>query len=99
MLDVPDLPEPWFRPGDQQADALRREALAEIAPGHDLAGRDLLPVAKCSGCDDVVFQLDDGTFTIVHLTWTGRREASPWPTATRFQTTQALLAATGDHQH
>jgi hypothetical protein len=56
-------------------------------------------VATCSGCDDVVFQVDGGTFAIIHLTWTGHLERAPWPIARRFQTTGALLAAAGDHQH
>jgi hypothetical protein len=98
MLDLPDLPEPWFRPADHQVDALRREALAEIGPGHDLAGRNLLPVAKCSCCDDVVFQVDDGTFAIVHLTWTGHLDRAPSPTTRRFQTIRALLSAANNHR-
>jgi hypothetical protein len=36
---------------------------------------------------------------LVHLTWTGHPEASPWPTASRFRTTHALLATAGDHRH
>jgi hypothetical protein len=98
-MDRPELPEPWFRPADEQAHALSHEALAEIGPDHELAGCGLVPVAACSGCDRVAFQMEDGTFAIVHLTWTGRLEAAPWPTARQFRTTRALLAAAGDHRH
>jgi hypothetical protein len=99
MPDLLDLPEPWFPPADHLANALRREALAEIGPDHDLAGHDLVPVGKCAGCDHVVFQIDDGTFAIVQLTWIGHLDRPPWPITRRFQTIHALLAAAGDHQH
>ena len=99
MMDRSDLPEPWFGPADEQAHALSHEALAEIGHDHELASRDLVLVAACSGCDLVVFQVEDGTFAIVHLTWTGRLEAAPWPTARRFRTMRALVAAASDHRH
>jgi hypothetical protein len=83
--------EAWFRPGDEQARALRQEALTEIGLDHELVGRHLDRVAACSGCDLVVLQVDDGTFAIVQLTWTGRLETAPWPTARRFETARACL--------
>lgn len=93
------LPEPWFRPADEQSQSLRQEVLAEIGPDHELAGRGLDVVAACSGCDDVVLQVDDGTFAIVHLTWTGRPEAGHWPATRRVQSVVALGQAAGGHRH
>jgi hypothetical protein len=78
---VPDLPEPWSRLEPGQATGLEREAAREIGPGHELSGHRLTAIARCGGCDDVAFRVDDGTFAIVHLTYTRRRRqdaADPW---------------------
>ena len=65
----PGLTEPWFRPEPGRTAGLERELAAEIGPGHELSGHRLTAIAKCGGCDTVAFQVDDGTFAIVHLTW------------------------------
>ena len=44
-----------------------QEAATEIAPGHELHGLALEAVAKCEGCDSVVFRASDDTFAIIHL--------------------------------
>lgn len=45
----------------------------------------LTTVARCGGCDDVLFRLDDESWAIVHLTWTrASRERAPWPRFTQF---------------
>ena len=99
MHDALELPEPWCRPTDERAQALRREALLEIGLGHQLAGRRLTTLAVCEGCDDVLFRLDDGSFAIVHLTWTSRQESSPWPTTRRMASVPKLLQAAREHDH
>jgi hypothetical protein len=60
-----------------QAARLKREAPAEIVPAHELAGHVLTAITARSGCDHVVFRVDDGTFAVVHLTWTTRQEPDP----------------------
>jgi hypothetical protein len=40
----------------------------EIGPDHELAAHRLNAVARCAGCDDVIFSVNDGTFAIVALT-------------------------------
>jgi len=97
----PDLqpPEPWFRPDPSQAARLEREAAAEIGPGHELAGHTLTAITACSGCDRVIFQVDDGTFAIVHLTWTTRHEPDPWPATQRPGGYIALELLINDHSH
>ena len=91
--------EPWYRPDDAQADGLLREAFREIGPDHELSGNRLRAIAKCAGCDDVIFGLDDGTFAIVHLTWTGRPESPPWPSTRRLGSFTALELAADQHGH
>jgi hypothetical protein len=41
-----DLPEPWYRPGRENAAALEREAAAEIGPGHEPSGSTVTPYLK-----------------------------------------------------
>jgi hypothetical protein len=74
-----DLREPGFKPSDEQAAAAEREVAIGVGPGHQLWGREFTARACCTGCDRVLFSLDDETRAIVHLTWTGRRENDPWP--------------------
>ena len=94
-----DLPEPWFRPDVKQARAVEAEATLEVGPGHELCGRTFRAIACCSGCDRVVFLLDDETRAIVHLTWAGRQEAAPWPNAERLGGFQATEMAMDLHEH
>lgn len=58
---------------------LERELAAEAPPDHRLYGQRAIATAKCGGCDDVIFRLDNG-WALVRLTWTQRAEQLPWPT-------------------
>jgi hypothetical protein len=89
---------PWFTPDDDDARRLEAEALAEIGPGHVLEGVDLTTVAWCNGCDDTVFRCGDGTFAIVHLSYT-RPDRAPWPATTRLGGFVALELAMDQHEH
>lgn len=74
-----------------QRRALVAECRRELARGHELYGRIETAVARCSGCDDVVFRLRGDTgFALVHLTWRGKREEPPYPHATVLPTFLAL---------
>lgn len=94
-----DFREPWFRLQPEQALTFEREAEKEIAPGHVLHGIALSAVAKCDGCDDVVFGASDGTFAIVHLTWTLKPERPPWPQTTQLGSLIAAETAMDQHAH
>jgi hypothetical protein len=91
--------EPWFRPDAEHAQAFEREVSAEVAPGHELHGLTLHTVAKCEGCDDVVFRASDDTFAVVRLTWTRKQETPPWPRTTRLGGFIAVEAAMDQHEH
>lgn len=93
------LPEPWLRPDPGRAAGLEREVAAEIGPGHELSGHRLTAIAKCGGCDSVAFQVDDGTFAIVHLTWGRHPEPAPWPSTQRLGGYVALETVVDAHQH
>ena len=94
-----DFRKPWSRLEARQAQAFEREAKREIAPGHDLHGLDLRAVAKCEGCDDVVFRASDEAFAMVHLTWSRKLESPPWPCTRRLGGFLALEAAMDQHEH
>ena len=91
--------EPWFKPQPRHGAALAAEARAEIGPGHELAGHELTAVAKCAGCDEVIFSVDDATFAQVHLTWAQHPEPEPWPATQRLGDLLALETAIDNHQH
>jgi hypothetical protein len=99
MPPEPPLPAPWSRPADHRAAGLEREAHTEIGPAHELHGHRLTVIAACSGCDRVAFSIDDGSFAIVHLTWTTHQEPGPWPTTQRLSGYTALETAINDHNH
>jgi hypothetical protein len=94
-----DLRDPWFRLEREQARALEREATTEIAAGHELYGLGLTAVAKCAGCDSVVFRASDDTFAIVHLSWTRKPDTPPWPQTTRLGGFIAVELAMDQHEH
>ncbi|HZM77506.1 MAG TPA: hypothetical protein VFC19_17375 [Candidatus Limnocylindrales bacterium] len=94
-----DFRESWLRLSLAQAEAFEREAGIEIAPGHELHGLDLRAIARCSGCDDVVFRVSDDTFAIVHLVWTKKPDTPPWPHTARLGTFLAAELAMDQHEH
>jgi hypothetical protein len=99
MPPDPQPPQPWNRPGPDWAIRLEHEAAAEIGPGHELTGHALTAIAACSGCDRVVFKVDDGSFAVVHLTWTTHQEPDPWPATHRLSGYIALETVINDHSH
>ena len=99
MPPEPALRDPWFPPEPDQARQLEHEALAEIGPGHQLAGRTLTALAACSGCDRMIFRADDDTFAIVHLTWTRRPEPDSWPATQCLGGFLAIESAADAHSH
>lgn len=76
--------EPWYSiegHADQVA-AMGRELRREVAVGHPLFGLSVEAVARRCDCDDVLFQLLDGTgrVAVVHLTWIRQGpDHPPWP--------------------
>ena len=84
MIDPQTLPNHWALAGDQ-ADNLTAELALELPTGHMLDGTALTAVARRTDCDDVLFELSDGRFALVHLTWSGSRETDPaWPGTTVY---------------
>lgn len=75
------LPPQWtWVPVDERA-PLETELQAEVAEGHPLFGEHVIAIARCEGCDEVIFSVetDPVRFVSVHLTWGGAPERPPWP--------------------
>jgi len=73
------LPDPWWRPDEAAQKRLLAEVLAEVAPGHPLHGRVVDAPNRCGACDEVLVTVGDGSFAMVHLTWSGHPETPPYP--------------------
>jgi hypothetical protein len=76
------LAEPWYLlTDDRLRAALEAELARELSPRHVLAKLSVRIIAKRDDCDDVLLALNDGRVAVVHLTWSGGREADTrWPT-------------------
>ena len=75
---VPWRPIEDGRPDDPTA----KELYAEVCERHTLFGIQVRPVACRQDCDDVLFELLDGSgrFAVVHLTYAQHPETDPrWP--------------------
>ena len=76
--------EPWLEiDGKSVADLLAAELRRELCDAHVLYGIPVCAIGRREDCDDVLFQLLDGSnrYAVVHLTWSGHLERDPkWPT-------------------
>lgn len=79
------LREPWVPlTGDGK---LEDEARREIGRGHVLWNKELRAIARRLDRDDVLFGLrQTPQVASVHLTWSGKRESPPWPSAVIYPT-------------
>lgn len=81
--------EPWSAI-DESAKAVRfvAELSRELPVGHVLAEMQVRPIASRQDQDDVLFELGNGNWAVVHLTWHGSRERDP-----RYPRTTILTSA------
>ena len=98
------FPESWWdlRGNDAEVDRLRgsleRELQREIAPGHPLYGRSAKAVARCHRCDDALFDLEDGQFAQVHLSYPKQApDRPPYPKTTELRDWARACEAVEDH--
>lgn len=88
---------PWHpiedgRPDDRTA----KELYAELCERHNLFGIQARPVARRQDCDDVLFELLDGSgrFAVVHLTYAQHPETNQqWPGTTVYRDWSEFLIA------
>ena len=98
------LPEPWFdlrpQPGDHYAAsrlAMTAELNRELMPGHILHGERAEPLAKCSHCDSVIYELPRERFALVHLTWAHGPAQPAFPQTVVLTSWADALEALGEH--
>lgn len=61
-----ELPEPWYWTNQNLVSQLKRE----ISTNHILFEKKVETLARRQDNDDVLFLVDNSSFTVVHLTWT-----------------------------
>ena len=83
------LLEPWIDPGEH-AEGLHEELRRELSWSHPLKGRSATVIGRSTDSDDILLDLGDGTFAVVHLTWSQRKERAPWPMTTTFESFEAF---------
>lgn len=88
--------EPWYSIADipDHSSATVWELQRELTVGHQLYGLPVRAIARRQDCDDVLFQIDDGTgrVAVVHLTWKqGGREQPPWPATAIYPSMQVWV--------
>ena len=78
-----ELPEPWYWT-DQD---LSRQLDIEISIDHTLKNKSVKTIARRQDKDDVLFQISDGKYAVVHLTWQQYPHSDKrWPTTVIFNT-------------
>ena len=78
--------EPWREPANSSL--LKTELEKELSIGHYLhkfIGQ-FHPIASSGAADDVVFEIRKMGYVLVHLTWSGKNERTPWPNFTILPT-------------
>lgn len=83
---------------EEHRSRLEAELHRELSVGHPLFGVRATALARCGHCDDTLFQLPDGTFAVVHLTWRGSPEPAPWPDADLHLTWATVLSYLHEHE-
>jgi hypothetical protein len=74
-MDNTEFEKPWlFIESDVERNHLIEELEKEINPNHVLYGKKSIPIAKREDDDDVIFKISDGSYALVHLTWSGKQE-------------------------
>ena len=105
MTDSYVFPERWSdlrgrdAADERDRDRLEAELAREVATSHPLSGLRASAVAACSHCDDVIYELPDGGYAVVHLSWPkSAPDRPPWPVHKRVADWAALMSYIDDHE-
>ena len=91
-----DYTEPWEPVQNQQEQLLLVQELRnELTSQAVLFGHEVQAVARRIDCDKVLFAVHGNNtelrLAVVHLTWSGKKEALPWPKIQLFASQQEFL--------
>ena len=76
------FPWPWSdlrRWPPEEGEALVRELLLEIGSDHGFAKDGVQAIARFNRQDEVLYRTNSGTFAMVHLSWSSRRDTFVTP--------------------
>ncbi len=90
-----EIKHPYTKIDDDVSDALLKELKREMSEDHILFDVEIVPIARKSLNDDVLFQLPEGRVAVVHLTWSGIKEDDPFFPSTKIY---ASIEAFNDDQ-
>jgi hypothetical protein len=84
-MKMDDLEQPWIPMEPSEVPKAFAELVREVGPKHPLRGKTAKAIARRQDCDDVLFQLADRGYAVVHLTFQGNEEIDPrWPETELF---------------
>ena len=84
--------EPWVdisEYSDAHGKALMEELSTELSSQHCLFNKHLSVIAKREDCDKVLLT-DKSKFYVVHLTWSGKQESTPYPNTVVLNSTNSV---------
>ena len=83
---------PWL-PVDCESErtALLVELRRELDSTHPLHGLVATPIGRRQDNDDVLFSLADGRVGVVHLTWAGKPDTSPFPLTVLYESAAVFV--------
>lgn len=86
----------WFVPWypierEDERHAMLVELQRELDSTHPLNGVAAIAIARRQDNDDVLFSLEDGRMAVVHLTWIGKQDKSPFPWTVLYATAEAFV--------
>ena len=70
--------EPWNEIAEAQVDFFQTELLKEISSSHSLFGLQMRPIGRSLAADDILVQVNNSKYAVVHLTWAGKGDRT-WP--------------------
>ena len=93
-IDDGQLPDGWSALTADQAARFGAELVREVGEQHILWRVATTALARCDGCDDVLFRLDESPvrWATVHLTWSGKAEPGSYPMWEIYASTETSLA-------
>jgi hypothetical protein len=93
-----NFPEPWYVPHNPTS--LEEQLQRELPPGHSLFGIPVRAIAQRVDCDDVLFQLVDGSdrVAVVHLTFSISSDPT-WPATTFFPSLAVFRSSQMQQDH
>lgn len=90
-----DFVEPWVAIGSERA-SFEEELSRELSSDNTLVGFKVQVIGRRVDCDDILFEVYDEKasfkLALVHLTWSGKVEPSPWPVIKLFADAEEFIS-------